>query len=157
MSDAGLAAVSVADGLGWGRDWLWGIPLTVTTLISHVALLGLMNRASLEIESRKFLLARPGLRFTVVMSATVLIAMLIHTSAAGYWALAFVWLGALPDIHTAMLYSMEAQTSFGHVSFDLAPHWQMLGALEALVGVVMAGLTVAFLLSIMHTFGHKRS
>ena len=61
------------------------------------------------------------------------------------WALAYRLLGALPDGKTAMLYSLSAITSYGHANIDLEPHWQMMGALEALNGMLLFGLTTAFL------------
>ena len=36
-------------------------------------------------------------------------------------------------------------TSYGHVDLHLAPHWQLMGALEALNGMILLGLTTAFL------------
>jgi hypothetical protein len=44
-----------------------------------------------------------------------------------------------------MLYSISAMTSFGHAGIYLDPHWQMMGALEALNGMMLFGLTTAFL------------
>jgi hypothetical protein len=46
-----------------------------------------------------------------------------------------------------MLYSLNALTSYGHTEIQLAPHWQMLGSLEALNGWILFGLTTAFLFS----------
>ncbi|OKO70300.1 hypothetical protein [Bradyrhizobium sp. AS23.2] len=44
-----------------------------------------------------------------------------------------------------MLYSIGAMTTFGHASLHLSDRWQMLGALEALNGMLLFGLTTAFL------------
>jgi hypothetical protein len=61
------------------------------------------------------------------------------------WAVAYRYLGALPDNRLAMLYSISAMTSFGHASLFLEDHWKMMGALEALNGMMLFGLTTAFL------------
>ena len=45
----------------------------------------------------------------------------------------------MPDAKSAMLYSLNAMTTYGHESTQLAPHWQMMGALEALNGVMLFG------------------
>jgi hypothetical protein len=60
------------------------------------------------------------------------------------WAAAYRLLGALPDNRSAMLYSLSAMTSYGHGTIFLDPHWQMMGALEALNGMMLFGLTTAF-------------
>ena len=48
-----------------------------------------------------------------------------------------------------MLYSLSAITSYGHAQILLDPRWQMLGALEALNGMILFGLTTAFLLTMI--------
>jgi hypothetical protein len=54
-------------------------------------------------------------------------------------------LGALPAWAPAMLYSLEAITSFGHAQIYLADRWQLLGAIEGVNGLILFGLTTAFL------------
>jgi hypothetical protein len=61
------------------------------------------------------------------------------------WAVLYLWLGALPAWAPAMLYSLEAITSFGHAQIYLADRWQLLGAIEAVNGLILFGLTTAFL------------
>ncbi len=146
-------ASALSDISAWSVDWVWGVPLTVITLVAHVVWLGIFDRRLVRASRAPWFGARPQLGFILVMSAAVLLAVILHAVEAMFWAVAYVALGALPDPRTAMLFSMEAQTSFGHDSLYLAPHWQMLGALEALVGVMMFGLTVAFLFSIMQRVG----
>jgi hypothetical protein len=63
--------------------------------------------------------------------------------------LAYRLIGALPDGKTAMLYSLNAITSYGHVNSFLEEHWQLMGALEALDGWLLFGLTAAFLFTIV--------
>jgi len=42
-------------------------------------------------------------------------------------------------------------TTYGHEPFHLADHWQLIGALEALNGVMLFGLTTAFLYGMIRT------
>ena len=55
------------------------------------------------------------------------------------------------DFVSAMLYSLSAMTSYGHANVYLAEHWQLMGALEALNGVMLFGLTTAFLVSLLQS------
>ncbi len=66
---------------------------------------------------------------------------------AGIWALAYRRLGAIPDAASAIIYSLGAMTTYGHAELYLATHWQLMGALEALNGLLLFGLTTAFLYS----------
>ena len=65
------------------------------------------------------------------------------------WATAYVLLAALPDPRAGMLYSLSALTTYGHASALLPDHWKMLGALEALNGALLFGLTTAFLFAMI--------
>jgi hypothetical protein len=49
-----------------------------------------------------------------------------------------------------MLYSISAMTSYGHASVFLEARWQLMGALEALNGMLLFGLSTAFLFATMH-------
>ncbi len=137
--------MTVDDAYGWNANWLWSLPLIVLNVIFHVVGLGFINAGVLKAlakvkDSRHFLLL-----FVLVMGATTLSAILLHSIEAGAWAEAFVALGALPDHKSAMLYSLNAMTTYGHDNSYLAPHWKLMGALEALNGMLLFGLTTAFL------------
>jgi hypothetical protein len=49
------------------------------------------------------------------------------------------------DDKSAMLNSLEAITTYGHNDLYLADHWRLMGALEALNGMLLFGLMTAFL------------
>jgi hypothetical protein len=139
----------VNDALAWSGNWAWSLPLIVTTVIFHVTGLALINErvngATQYIKRRhNFLLA-----FAPIMGVTMLWATLLHAAEAGIWAWVYWLLRALPDGKSALLYSLGAMTSYGHASFYLAPHWQLMGALEALNGVILFGLTTAYLYGII--------
>ena len=74
---------------------------------------------------------------------------LLHAVEAGIWAAVYWALGAVPDSKSAMLYSLNAITTYGHSDVALAGHWQLMGALEALNGMLLFGLTTAFLYGIL--------
>jgi len=48
-----------------------------------------------------------------------------------------------------MLYSLSAMTSYGHANLFLEEQWQLMGALEALNGMLLFGLTTAFLFAMI--------
>ena len=87
--------------------------------------------------------------FVVIMAAATVMVTVLHAIEGTVWAVAYLGLGALPDIRSAMLYSLSAITSYGHARIFLDPHWQMMGALEALNGMILFGLTTAFLFGLI--------
>jgi hypothetical protein len=129
----------------WDGNWAWSLPLIVATVIFHVIGLVLLNEKIVVAMSYlkstfKFLFA-----FAIVMGTGTLVAILLHGIEAGIWAVVYWDLGALPDGKSALLYSLSAMTTYGHEPVHLANHWQLMGALEALNGVILFGLTTAFL------------
>ncbi|CAH1668994.1 MAG: hypothetical protein KF735_02820 [Chelatococcus sp.] len=129
----------------WMADWSWGLPLIVLASTIHVIGLGTIEIGIDSGLKHRHVWRSPRVTFAIVVGATVLAATVLHAIAAIVWAVAYVWLGALPDGRAAMLYSIGAMTTFGHANLRLASEWQMLGALEALNGMLLFGLTTAFL------------
>jgi hypothetical protein len=84
-----------------------------------------------------------------IVAPTVLLLAVLHGIEAGAWAGAYVALGARPDFASAMLYSLSAMTTYGHAEIFLAQHWRLMGALEALNGMMLFGLTTAFLFAVL--------
>jgi hypothetical protein len=84
-------------------------------------------------------------QFIVAIALTALGAALLHGLEAAAWAILYIWVGALPDAHAAMLYSLSAITSYGHSNIFLEDRWRLLGAIEAMNGLILFGLTTAFL------------
>jgi hypothetical protein len=140
----------LAKTVAWYSSWAVALPLIVFCTLVHVAGLGaISDRVTRAMRERSASPRRLMTRFVVTMSVTVFAVTLLHGLEGVIWALAFRCLGAVPDNRTAMLYSINAITSYGHESLDLAIHWQMLGALEALNGVLLFGLTTAFLFAMI--------
>jgi hypothetical protein len=48
-------------------------------------------------------------------------------------------------------------TTYGHANIYLAEHWRLMGALEALNGMMLFGLTTAFLFSALQSHWAARS
>jgi hypothetical protein len=133
------------DALVWNANWAWSLPLIVMNVMYHAFGLAFINqkivRAKRIVESRRNYL----ILFAFVMGVTTLLVTLLHAIEAGLWAGLYWMLGALPDGKSALLYSLSAMTSYGHEQFYLAEHWRLMGALEALNGMILFGLTTAFL------------
>jgi hypothetical protein len=71
---------------------------------------------------------------------------------AAIWAAAYVWLGALGSLTDAVLYSLDSMTTRGASGLTLAPHWQMMGALEAANGMLLFGISTAYIFAEMQVY-----
>ena len=139
----------VVNPMAWSADWAWGAPLIVLTVVIHVLGLGLIYQKAVRVSSDMMERRHALVMFVVVMGATTLLATGVHAVEAGIWAAAYRLLGALPDNKSAMLYSLSAITSYGHANLVLEKHWQLMGAIEALNGMLVFGLTTAFMFGII--------
>jgi hypothetical protein len=149
--------IGEADITPWGADWVWGLPLILLTVVIHVFGLGIINQRVVLVLGRTMDRRRLMPIFAIVMGAAVLLMTALHTVEAAAWAGAYRVLGALPDTKSAMLYSLSAMTTYGHANLFLKPHWQMMGALEALNGMLLFGLTTAFLFAMIQEVWPIRS
>jgi hypothetical protein len=126
-------------------SWAWSVPLIVMTVIIHVMGLGFFNVKMVEVLTAGRDRSRFIYEFALCIGATAIWAASLHALEAGIWAAAYRLLGALPDGETAMLYSLSAMTTYGHAQLFLADRWRLMGAIEALNGVILIGLTTALM------------
>ena len=129
----------------WDGNWAWSLPLIAVTVVIHVMGLVLINEKIILAKRYANPRQRFLLLFSLLMGVATLLATALHAIEAGIWAAVYLTLGALPDGKSALLYSLSAMTTYGHERFVLADHWQLMGSLEALNGMILFGLTTAFL------------
>ena len=137
------------DGRTWSADWTWSLPLIAINVVIHVLALGFITE-----QVDQFLIGLEGHRrfaliFAVVMGAAVTLATVLHGVEASVWAVAYWLLNGIPDFKAAMLYSLSAMTSYGNSNVELPGEWRLMGALEALNGMLLFGLSTAFLFAVI--------
>jgi hypothetical protein len=137
----------------WLLDWAAGVFLIGVTIMVHA--LGLVV-ISLGLEGRVMRMKRGRVRLSrVIFKATLLIGVsgwclaILHGLDAGIWACAYVLLGAIPSFQGAMLYSVDCMATLGSVSVPVAADWSLLGSLEGANGMLLFGVSTAFLFTVM--------
>jgi hypothetical protein len=137
-------------------NWTWGLSLIAMTIAIHatgvvmMALVGLVIRARLETRNlgfRHVILIMIG-----VVGAVGLLLAVLHGIEAAIWAAAYVWLGALNSPKDAILYSLDSMTTRGASGLMLEQHWQMMGALEAANGMLLFGISTAYIFALMQVY-----
>jgi hypothetical protein len=137
----------------WTADWAWGLPLIALTTVIHVAaIIGvamLLARVRTLVEKRGAVRSSAAVFAIGVMGALGLALAALNGLEVSIWAGAYLLLGAIDTPADAMLYSMNAMTAYGSSGLDLAPHWKMMGALEAANGLLLFGISTAFLAAVI--------
>jgi hypothetical protein len=153
--EAGLRETSVTRTVPLD-NWTWGLSLIALTIAIHAIgvtfMVTVLHSIRVRLESR-----RPGLPhvFAIVIGAITAMGLLLaglHGIEAALWAAAYFWLNALASPEAAMLYSVDAMATRGASGIMLQQHWQMMGALEAVNGMLLFGISTAFIFTVMQFY-----
>ncbi len=137
-------------------NWTWGLSLIALTLAIHatgVACMALaMQSIRTRLESRSL-----GLRHVLAIlvgsiGALGLMLVVLLGIEATVWAAAYFWLGALDSPEDAILYSVDSMTTRGASGLVLQQHWRMMGALEAAGGLLVFGISTAFMFAVLQAY-----
>src|SRR5262245_51034831 len=138
------------------QSWLWGLSLIVVTVAIHAAGVVMMAFAEMRIRGR---LATRGLELWNLIA--ILICMIgviglalavLHGIECGIWAAAYLWLGALDSPIDALLFSLDSMSTRGASGLTLERPWRLMGALEAVDGMLLFGVSAAYIFAVMQVF-----
>ncbi len=119
------------------------VGLTVTVhFFGLLALLGMLRARARSVHDTW---TREGAAiFTVVLGL-----MLIHAVEVWLYAGAYLALGALNDLETAVYFSTASFTTIGYGDVVLDKRWRLIGAIEGANGLLLFGWSTAFLFSVI--------
>jgi hypothetical protein len=94
-------------------------------------------------------------RFSIRRSSLLLIAVFAvitvqHLVETFVWAAFYDWWGHFSDFETSWYFSMGSYTTIGYGDVVLPAKWRMLGGLEGINGVLLCGMSTAFLFAVVH-------
>lgn len=141
----------------WVIDWVLSLPLILLTVIVHVFGLAFINDAAIILLKDISVRRRFMYRFAVVMTIAVLLMIVLHAFEAIAWGLAYKMLGLFTSYRSAMLYSLGAMTGYGSGNLSLPSHWAMMGVLQSLAGLLLFGLTTAFMFAMIQAVWPART
>jgi hypothetical protein len=137
-------------------SWRWGLSLIALTMALHAVAIVMIGIVAVKI---RFRLETRGLDLWTLIPIMICIVAVIGLLLAvtlliecGIWATAYLWLGALDSPLDAMLFSIDSMSTRGASGLPLQPHWQLMGALEAVNGMLLFGLSTAFLFTVGEAF-----
>lgn len=76
--------------------------------------------------------------------------LLLHLLQIVVWALAYHWSGCFPDFVTSFYYSATSYSTAGYGDVSPPGNWRVLGALEAVTGILMFGWSTGVLFAVVH-------
>jgi hypothetical protein len=74
---------------------------------------------------------------------------LLHIVEISAWAAAYALMGAMPDLQAALYFSAVTYTTTGYGDLVLPERWRLVGAVEALTGILMCGWSTGFFFAVV--------
>ena len=126
-------------------NFLLGIPTIVVSLLVQLLLL----LAALRYYRRHHTLIKSKAWWAagVVIGAVMLILLIGNLMQVGIWAWLFILIGEFEAYDEAFYHSLVNFASLGYGDIVMSEEHRLLGALEALNGVLMVGISAATLMS----------
>jgi len=139
------------------ENWTWGLSLITVTMALHATGIAFMAFATVSI--RSWLAGENRIKlhhvFAILIALIGLVGLLLaalHGVEAALWAAAYWWLGALHSPAEALLYSVDSISTRGASGLILDHHWRMIGALEAVDGMLLFGISTAYIFTVMQDY-----
>jgi hypothetical protein len=82
---------------------------------------------------------------------------LLHLLEVTVWAVFFVSKRAMPDLSSALYFSAVTYTTTGYGDLVLPKEWRLVGAVEALTGILMCGWSTGFFFAVVGRIIDSRS
>lgn len=74
---------------------------------------------------------------------------LLHVAEITAWASTYALLDAMPDMTSALYFSAVTYTTTGYGDLVLPFRWRLVGAVEALTGILMCGWSTGFFFAVV--------
>ena len=125
---------------------IWAVITLLLTIIFHASALILLAKFIFA-DTIVTLRHRSAIFSVSVFSSLCVIVLLINVIEICGWALLFYAFGATDNPVRALIHSMGAFTTYGNSAYFQADSWRLVSHLEAMNGLVVFGITTAFLYS----------
>ena len=133
---------------------LIGTSMVVVSVVFHVTALVYLVQILTQL-TKSTRVAKAGSVF--FLSISVLFIVLVHTVEAWGWAVVYHALGEFTELEQSLYFSVVTSTSLGYGDITLSDHWRLLSSFEAMGGMILFGVTIAFLFEIVRPLFDKNT
>ena len=89
----------------------------------------------------------------ILVVAMVISLLLVET---GIWATFYFWNNLFQDYETALYFSLGTYSTIGYGDVVLPQRWRLLGGIEGISGVLLCGLSGAFIFAVVNVLYQAR-
>ncbi|HEY6802700.1 MAG TPA: potassium channel family protein [Pyrinomonadaceae bacterium] len=125
------------------------VVIVFSCLLFHVA--GVLSLAEWLLRRRNHF-GRNGTRmgYGVLMISLFFVILMLHVAEASLWAGFYYTRGLFSDFETSVYFSLGSYTTIGYGDVVLPQNWRLLGAIEGISGVLLCGVSTAFIFAVMN-------
>jgi voltage-gated potassium channel Kch len=125
-------------------------------LLVHVAgMLWMADRILHQSESRERTFTNR--HFSTIIIAVFSGIVLLHVAEASMWALFYYSRSLFSDFETSLYFSLVSFASIGYGDVLLPQKWRLLGAIEGISGILLCGVSTAFIFAIVNAMFQIRT
>lgn len=129
-------------------------PITAAAMIVSVCLLlhvaGILLMAEWLLRHREYLERRAGwMRHAILLILLFSGVMFLHIIETNLWAAFYYGQGLFNDFETSLYFSLTSYTTIGYGDVLLPQKWRLLGAIEGISGVLLCGISTAFIFAVI--------
>ncbi len=135
----------------FGGQILIGSAMIVLTVVIHIAgIIGLIAYIkSLKPRGLQTVGAGRYVGMMRVLVVTILGIFFAHTAEIWSRAVLYLWLGEFESLERALYFSTVTFTTLGYGDITLQEGWKLLSSLEAANGIILFGVSTAFVFAVI--------
>ena len=122
--------------------------IVATCVVIHTV--GLVYLAEALVARRAKLLAMKTIGHVGVILFVFAAVVTLHMVETAIWAGFYLWWDLFADFETSWYFSLTSYTTIGYGDVTLPQKWRVLGGIEGFSGVLLCGLSTAFILIILN-------
>ena len=137
------------------KELLVAFGIVAACLLLHVVSIVLLADWLLDRRERtKEQMGMLAYMLLLIVSFSVIIA--LHMVEIGIWAIFYYAHSLFQDFETALYFSITSYTTIGFGDVVLPRAWRLLGGIEGVTGVLLCGLSTAFVFAIINAMFQMR-
>lgn len=141
--------------MGHYRDGMLNEIATAAAIVSVCLIIhmtGILLMAQWLLQRREYLerTASSSRHFALVIVTLFAVIMFLHLIQTSLWAVFYYAQNLFSDFETALYFSMVSFTTIGYGDVLLPRKWRLLGVIEGFSGVLLCGVSTAFIFAVIN-------
>jgi voltage-gated potassium channel len=127
------------------------IAFVIVAVCVVIHTIGLVYLAEALVARRAKLMAMKTTGHVAIVLLVFAAVVMLHMIETAIWAGLYLWWDLFADFETSWYFSLTSYTTIGYGDVTLPQKWRVLGGIEGFSGVLLCGLSTAFILIVLNT------